>query len=706
MTELLSNRAEELRSIDVGALSDDQALAELAALATEIAHHDVLYHQNDAPTISDAAYDELRRRNDRIEARFPRFVRPDSPSRKVGAAPAAGFREVPHAVPMLSLGNLFSDDDAADFLSRVRRFLALNDDASIEIVAEPKIDGLSLSIRYEHGRLVRAVTRGNGASGEDVTANVLTITDIPHTLAGPAPEVAEVRGEVYMSKGAFLALNEQREAKGQQLFANPRNAAAGSLRQMDPKVTASRPLGFFAYAWGELSEPIGASQTAARTTLAGWGFKLNEPTAMVRSLEEMLAYYRSIRDARADLPFDIDGVVYKVNRLDLQDRLGFLSRTPRWATAHKFPAEQVQTRLKDITIQVGRTGALTPVAELEPVTVGGVVVSRATLHNEDEIARKDIRVGDTVTVQRAGDVIPQVVAVVAEKRPSGALPYVFPEICPECGSLAVREAGEAVRRCTAGLICPAQAVERLVHLVSRDAFDIDNLGDRLVRALWEKSLLRTPGDIFRLREEDGSKAPPLSSWEGWGERSAGRLFDSIDSRREVPLDRFIFALGIRQIGQSTAKLLARHYGNVSTWCAGMIAAADRSSEFYSELLGIESIGPAAADELIGFFEEPHNLDILADLTAQVSVVDYVAPVASGSPFAGKTVVLTGTLSRMGRNEAKAKLEALGAKVSGTVSKKTDFLVAGAEAGSKLAKAREAGVTVLSEDEWMGMIEDA
>ncbi|MGP1396808.1 MAG: NAD-dependent DNA ligase LigA [Inquilinaceae bacterium] len=671
---------------------------ELQALAASIHRHDEAYHQADAPLIPDADYDALRRRNEAIEARFPDLIRDDSPSRRVGAPAAAGFAKVRHRVPMLSLANAFDDAEVTEFTARLRRFLNLGEDDELAILAEVKIDGLSASLRYEDRRLVLAGTRGDGQEGEDVTANVRTIASVPRTLPADAPPVVEVRGEIYMNRDDFLTLNAGRAERGEPVFANPRNSAAGSLRQLDPAVTAARPLRFFGYSWGEVSAPMGATMIEARDRLAGWGFTLNEPATLCRSPDEMLAAYRKIMAARPDLPFDIDGVVYKVDRLDWQERLGFVSRAPRWALAHKFPAERAQTRLNAIGIQVGRTGALTPVAFLEPITVGGVVVGRATLHNEDEIARKDVRVGDTVIVQRAGDVIPQVVAVVPELRPDGTDPFRFPDTCPECGSAAIRETGEVVRRCTGGLICPAQAVERLRHFVSRDAFDVEGLGDKHIRAFWHDGLIRGPADIFRL----GNKAADLATREGWGRRSADKLIAAIEDRRTVPLDRFIYALGIRQIGQSTAKLLARHYGSLPVWRAAMADAADRDGPAYADLIAIDQIGSSVADDLIGFFAEPHNLTVLDALLAEVEVEDVAAPAAGDSPLAGKTVVFTGTLETMSRAEAKAKAESLGAKVAGSVSARTDFVVVGADAGSKAKKAADLGVTTLTEQEWRAM----
>ncbi|MEQ8964281.1 MAG: NAD-dependent DNA ligase LigA [Azospirillaceae bacterium] len=689
-----------LRDIPVDELQAEEAREELRALAEEIAEHDRHYYQEDAPAIDDAAYDALRRRNEAIEARFSELIREDSPSGRVGAAPSAGFAKVRHRVPMLSLQNAFDEDEVREFVARIRRFLKLgDDDAMPTVLAEPKIDGLSCALRYENGRLVQAATRGDGTEGEDVTANVRTIETVPDRLPGGAPAVVEVRGEVYMTRGAFAEMNAGRAERGEAVFANPRNAAAGSLRQLDPSVTAKRPLRFFAYAWGEVAEPIGDSVSQIRRRFRQWGFELNEPAVLCSDIDAMLAHYAHVMEDRAELAFEIDGVVYKVDDLRLQDRLGYVSRAPRWAIAHKFPAERATTVLNDIVIQVGRTGALTPVAVLEPITVGGVVVARATLHNEDEVARKDIRIGDTVVIQRAGDVIPQVVEVVADRRPEGAEPFAMPDHCRECGSLAVRPEGEAVRRCTGGLICPAQAVERLRHFVSRDAFDIEGLGEKLVRQLWDRELIRRPGDIFRLRDRQADGAVDLTTWEGWGQKSVANLLAAIDARREMPLDRFVFALGIRQVGQATARLLARHYGTIEQLRESLTAAADRESEAYSELVDIEQIGPSVADDLVAFFQEPHNIEVLDDLLAAVTVRP-VEPVGSvDSPVAGKTVVFTGTLETMSRSEAKARAETLGAKVAGSVSKKTDYVVVGGDAGSKAAKARELGVTTLTEEEW-------
>ena len=693
-------------------LSADEAAAELARLAAEIARHDRLYYQADAPEISDAEYDELRRRNDAIEARFPDLVRPDSPSRRVGAPAAETFAKVRHRVPMLSLGNAFDDEEVAEFAARVRRFLSLKPDDALAVTAEPKIDGLSISIRYEKGHLVEAATRGDGMEGENVTANVRTIREIPARLTGAKiPAVAEVRGEIYMGHADFAKLNASQAASGGKVFANPRNAAAGSLRQLDSAITASRPLRFFAYAWGEMSDLPADTQEGMVAAFARWGLPVNPLMRLCASAEEMLAFYHEIAERRASLGYDIDGVVYKVNRLDLQERLGFVSRSPRWAIAHKFPAEQAVTMLRGIDIQVGRTGSLTPVARLEPVTVGGVVVTNATLHNEDEIARKDIRIGDTVVVQRAGDVIPQIVRVIVEKRPAGIKPYKFPKVCPVCGSHAVREAdddpsaGGVVRRCTGGLICPAQAKERLKHFVSRLAFDIEGLGEEKIELFFEEGLIRSPADIFTLEARDKASATPLAERKGFGAKSVEKLFRAIDARRRIGLDRFIFALGIRHVGETTAKDLAKAFRSMEAFRSAAEAAArdGKESEAYNDIDNIEGIGETVVDALVDFFSEPHNVEALDDLLEHVTVTPYERPRTISSPVTGKTVVFTGKLERVGRSEAKAQAERLGAKVAGSVSAKTDYVIAGADAGSKLTNAQKLGVTVLTEDEWLALI---
>jgi DNA ligase (NAD+) len=695
-----------MSTIPVDSLTPLEARLELDQLAAEIVRHDRAYYAEDQPLVSDADYDALVQRLGAIEARFPELVKADSPTRRVGAAPAEGFGKVRHAMPMLSLDNAFADDDVREFEQRVRRFLGLGAEDVVAMVAEPKIDGLSISLRYEHGRFVQGATRGDGAEGENVTANLLTLSDLPQVLTD-APAVLEIRGEVYMTKADFAALNARQDSAGEKSFANPRNAAAGSLRQLDAKVTARRPLSLFAYALGEVSEPIADSHWHVLQRLGGWGFKVNPLAKLCQTVDEVLDVYHRVGDDRALLPYDIDGVVYKVDRLDWQARMGAKDRSPRWAIAHKFPAEQARTLLKSIEIQVGRTGALTPVAHLEPVTVGGVVVSRATLHNEDELARKDVRVGDTVIVQRAGDVIPQVVGPVSD-RPRGPAPFVFPETCPICGAHAVRGEGEVIRRCTGGLTCPAQAQERLIHFASRDAFDIEGLGDKNVTFLWDKGYLRQPADLFRLEAENATRLQKLENYEGWGKRSVEKLFESIRARRSLALERFIYALGIRQVGEATAKRLARHYTTLAHWRSAMVAAQDPASEAYADLVSIEDIGPSVAADILAFFAEDHNCAALDDLAAAMTalgggVEDAKAAPVGASPVAGKAVVFTGTLLTMTRQEAKARAEALGAKVVGSVSKKTDYVVAGAEAGSKLTDAERLGVAVLTEQQWLDLV---
>jgi DNA ligase (NAD+) len=695
--------SKDAAGIAVDKLTQAQAKAELARLAAEVAHHDKLYYQKDAPEISDADYDALRQRNLAIESRFPALIRPDSPSLRVGAAPAAAFGKVRHALPMLSLDNAFDEQDVRDFAGRIRRFLGLKPDQDIELVAEPKIDGLSISLRYEKGRFVQGATRGDGETGEDVTANLRTLDDIPDYLKGrDPPDVLEVRGEVYMLRTDFLKLNERRAREEEPPFANPRNAAAGSLRQLDSNITAQRPLRFFGYALGEVSEKVAKTHWELLTRLRHWGFPVNPLAKLCASVDGALEFYRGIADKRASLGYEIDGVVYKVNRFDWQERLGMVSRAPRWAVAHKFPAEQARTKLTGITIQVGRTGTLTPVAELEPITVGGVVVSRATLHNEDEIKRKDVRIGDAVIVQRAGDVIPQIVGVVLSERPRGAKPYEFPDHCPVCGSKATRVEGEVARRCTGGLVCAAQVVERLRHFTSRNAFDIEGLGWERVEAFHKDGLIKVPGDIFRLKRH----AAEIEAREGWGKKSVERLLDAIEARRKISLDRFIYALGIRQVGEATAKLLARHYRTVENWRRSMEAAVkDPDGDAAHELDAISQIGPSVAADILAFFAEPHNRETLDDLKrVGVEVEAAAAPArAASSPVAGKTVVFTGTLETMTRQEAKARAESLGANVTESVSKKTDYVIVGADAGSKATKAKALGVATLSEQDWLKLI---
>ncbi len=692
------------KPVPIESLSATQARREHARLGEEIAAHDKRYYTEDAPIVSDAEYDALRLRYEALEAAFPELVTPDSLTEKVGAAPSEKFAKVRHRVPVLSLGNIFSEEEVAEFVARVRRFLGLSPEAPLAITAEPKIDGLSCSLRYESGKLVQAATRGDGYEGEDVTANVRTIGEIPHVLKGAAPDVLEVRGEVYMTHADFAAMNERQKEAGKTLFANPRNAAAGSLRQLDPAITAQRPLHFFAYAWGEVSALPASTQMGMIAAFKDFGFPVNPLMVLCHSAEELITHYRHIESLRARLGYDIDGVVYKVDSLALQNRLGFVSRAPRWAAAHKFPAEKATTVLRAIEINVGRTGALTPVARLDPVTVGGVVVSNATLHNEDEIARKDIRVGDTVTVQRAGDVIPQILGPILDKRPEDSKPYIFPEICPVCGSAAVREidpktgTADVVRRCTGGLVCTAQVVERLKHFASRNAFDIEGFGDKLIEQFFHDDLIKTPADIFTLEERERRGLLKLTEREGFGELSVRNLFNAIEARRTLPLNRFIFALGIRHVGETNARRLARHFESFEA-LRKTAQAASEGSDARAEINNIEGIGEVVAEAVADFFAEKHNEDVLDALLDHVTPVPMVA-VASASPVAGKTVVFTGSLERMTRDEAKAMAERLGAKVAASVSKKTDLVIAGPGAGSKLAKAAELGIETISEEDWL------
>ncbi|HEY1749467.1 MAG TPA: NAD-dependent DNA ligase LigA [Xanthobacteraceae bacterium] len=700
----------------VEALTEKQAGTEHARLAAEIAAHDRRYYQDDAPTVSDAEYDRLRRRYNAIEARFPQLRSPESLTEKVGAAPSARFAKVRHRVPMLSLDNAFSDEDVADFVGRIRRFLRLPEDEVIAFSAEPKIDGLSMSLRYENGELVTGATRGDGAEGEDVTANVRTLEDIPQKLKGrDAPAVCEVRGEVYMTKHAFLELNRKQAEAGAPLYVNPRNTAAGSLRQKDPAITASRPLGFFAYAWGEMSKMPADTQSGMIKWFERCGFKTNPLAKMCRSVDALLEFHREIEAERAALDYDIDGVVYKVDRLDWQERLGFVSRSPRWAIAHKFPAEQATTVVRDIEIQVGRTGALTPVAKLEPVTVGGVVVQNATLHNEEEIKRLDVRKGDTVRIQRAGDVIPQVLGVVLEKRKSAAAPYEFPTKCPcDLHTDVVRETiagGEEGARahCTGEFACPYQVLGHLEHFVSRRAFDIDGLGEKQIEFFHEQGWVNEPADIFTLEARNGKLAlretgekTRLEEVEGFGATSVRNLFGAIDARREITLERFIYALGIRHVGETTAVALARGYGTWKDFHDACLKLAKGDDEAREEMDALDQIGDSVIESLSEYFAEPHNRRRVERLAEHLRIIDAEKPRAD-SPVAGKTVVFTGTLEKMTRDEAKASAERLGAKVSGSVSKKTDYVVAGPGAGSKLAEAKKLGVDVLTEDEWVKLI---
>jgi len=676
-------------------MTESEAAVELARLAAEIARHDLAYHEHDAPLITDAEYDALRRRNEEIEAEFPHLVREDSPSRRVGAPPMSAFGKLRHRVPMLSLDNAFDAGDFAEFIARVRRFLGLAADAPLAMVGEPKIDGLSISLIYEKGAFVRGATRGDGTEGEDVTENLRTLRSLPKTLRGPAPALIEIRGEVFMMKADFLALNAAQEEAGLRLFANPRNAAAGSLRQLDARITAGRPLSLFAYAQGETSEPISETHWDYLGRLKHWGFDVNPLSARLDDAAQAEAFQTRLGLERSALGYDIDGVVYKIDDLALQRRLGFVGREPRWAIAWKFPAEQAVTVLQDIKVQVGRTGALTPVAVLQAVNVGGVLVTRATLHNEDEIARLDVRIGDTVTLQRAGDVIPQIISVAVDRRPDNTVPYRPLTHCPICGSLAVRPPGEVVRRCTGGLICQAQTVERLIHFCSRRAFDIEGMGEKTVVEFHEAGLIAGPADIFRLAAHE----PDIAKREGWGELSARNLMRAIEKRRNIPLQRFIFALGIRRIGETNSKLLARHYTSFTNWRTQMLAATVVGSEARLALGSIIGIGEAIAEELTDFFLEPRNLAVLDDLATLLTIEDAEAPSGAGAALAGKILVFTGSLETMSRPEAKATAEKLGARVTDTVSKKTDLVIVGADAGSKAKRAAELGVRIITEAEW-------
>ena len=685
-------------------LSKEEAAKELAYIAQEMAKSDIAYYQKDNPYLTDAEYDSLKRRNEEIEARFPELIRSDSPSKKIGAPLQSGFKKVPHRFPMLSLGDVFSIEEVEDFVQSVKRFL--NSSKDIQFIAEPKIDGLSFSARYEKGRFVQGATRGDGVLGEDITENMKTIKELPQTLSGNFPDILEVRGEVYMKKTDFFALNAKYEAEGKKTFANPRNAAAGSLRQLDPKITAERNLSIFAYTWGEVSERVWNSQADFFNHLKAWGFPINNLNHICNNVQEIDKNFQHLMEIRADLNYDIDGVVYKVNDIALQERLGFLTRTPRWAIAHKFPAEQAITKLTAIRIQVGRTGALTPVADLEPINVGGVIVSHATLHNEDEIKRKDIREGDYVIVQRAGDVIPQIVGVLKDKRPQDSKEFIFPTTCPICGAHAIREEDEAIRRCTGGLSCPAQAKERIIHFVSKEAFDITGLGDSIVEDFFNEGILHTPADIFTLEErnkaddlfaEQKGSVLHLEQRSGWGKKSVDNLFKAIQAKRTISMPRFIYALGIPQVGAATALLLAKNYNNFNHFMTEM---QNKQTEL---LVSIDGIGASMATDIVEFFQESHNINIINELLRYVKVEDYIDDTITDSPLSGKTVVFTGTLEKMTRSEAKAKAQKLGAKVAGSVSAKTDYVVMGADAGSKATKAQELGIKILSETEFLELI---
>ena len=695
--------------IPVEKLTPIEAMAEHSALNAEIEKHNIAYYQEDNPSISDAAYDALRLRLEALEAAFPNLTTAASETQKVGAAPSSKFKKIRHAVPMWSLANAFSEGDVIDFVSRIHRFLNFSDDTPLIFAAEPKIDGLSCSIRYERGRLVHAATRGDRIFGEDVTANVRTIAEIPEKLPFDAPEVAEIRGEIYLSHADFAAINARQAEAGDKLFANPRNAAAGSLRQLDPAITAARPLRFFAYTWGEMSALPATTQFGMVEAFARWGFPTNPLMVRCADAAALLAQYRLIEARRASLGYDIDGVVYKVDDLGLQQRLGFVARSPRWATAHKFPAEQATTLLESIDIQVGRTGAHTPVAKLRPVTVGGVVVSNATLHNADEIARKDIRIGDTVVIQRAGDVIPQVVEVKLDQRPADSAPFVFPHLCRcELQTPLTREAtasGEegAVARCTGEFACPFQRVEHLRHFVSRRAFDIEGLGEKQIAFFFDKGLIREPADIFTLEARDKASLTKIANFEGFGETSVRNLYAAIEARRVIGLDRLVYALGVRHVGETTAKVLARAYGSWTAFAAASARIAAGDAEAAAEMDALDQIGEAVVEALRAFFGEPHNAGMVERLVSALGRIEDAEQVRADTAVAGKTVVFTGSLERMTRDEAKAQAERLGAKVAGSVSKKTDIVVAGPGAGSKLEKARELNIRVMSEDEWLALV---
>ncbi|MEE2934152.1 MAG: NAD-dependent DNA ligase LigA [Pseudomonadota bacterium] len=681
----------------ISALNEDEARTELERLAKEIAYHDRLYHTEDAPEILDGDYDKLRRRNEAIEAQFPTLVRPDSPSKQIGGKASARFKKVEHSIPMLSLSNAFSNDDVLEFDNRIRRFLGLASGTKLHLVAEPKIDGLSATLRYERGQFTLGATRGDGTIGEEVTQNLRTISDIPNALPPDAGSILEIRGEVYMAKSDFHALNARQKTLNQKQFSNPRNAAAGSLRQLNPYITAERPLRFFAYNVGEQSLPISDTQWGFFQTLKRWGFQVNPLTRRCTSIEEILFAYNEIGAKRSELDYEIDGVVYKVDNFDYQKRLGTVSRAPRWAVAHKFPAEQADTVLDEITIQVGRTGALTPVAHLRPVSVGGVMVSRATLHNEDEIERLGVTPGDTVRIQRAGDVIPQLVQRVSK---GCGKAFEFPKCCPVCGSAAVREPDKAVRRCTGGFSCPAQTVERLKHFISRDAFDIEGLGATHIKDFYADGIINTPSDIFNLKNQHKA----LLCRDGWGEQSTSKLLQNIEERRQISLDRFIYALGIPSVGRVTSRLLAKHLGCFTVLREIASAATNTNATSHQQLLSIDGLGPIVAKDIAGFFSNEKNQKLLDDLNTILEIQDFSAPDFNGSPIYGKIIVFTGTLEKMSRNEAKARAEEFGARVTGSISQKTDFVVAGSKPGTKVEKAAALGVKILNEKEWLTMLD--
>ena len=689
---------------DISAITEQQAKEELERIAKEVAKSDIAYYQNDMPYLTDAEYDRLKHLNAEIEKKFPHLIRADSPSKRIGAPLQSGFGKVSHRFPMLSLGDVFSMEEVEDFINGVKRFL--NTEKDIAFLCEPKIDGLSFTARFEKGVFVQGATRGDGSTGEDITENLRTISQLPQKIEGNVPDILEVRGEVYMSKADFMALNQKNESEGKKLFANPRNAAAGSLRQLNAQITKERNLSIFAYTWGEVSERLWNTQEDFFNHLKNWGFPVNPNNTLCQTISDIENFFQNLMEIRASLAYDIDGVVYKVNDIALQERLGFLTRTPRWAIAHKFPAEQAVTTINNIRIQVGRTGALTPVADLVPVNVGGVIVSHATLHNEDEIKRKDVRIGDSVIIQRAGDVIPQIVAVIKEKRPTDSMEFVFPEKCPQCGAHAIREEDEAVRRCTGGLTCPAQAIERLKHFVSRDAMDIEGLGSKIIEDFYNEGIIKSPVDIFTLEERNSGNEYDLFSQnqglqlekrEGWGRKSVENLFSAIKSRKNISLPKFIYALGIRQVGTATARLIAQNFGTWNNFAQDMILQET------DKLTSIDGIGEAMAKDVVEFFQEEHNLQTIEQLKKYINIEDFADKINYETPLAGKTVVFTGTLTQMTRAEAKAKALSAGAKVAGSVSKNTDYVIIGADAGSKATKAAELGVNIISEDDFLKML---
>ncbi len=715
----MTNKLSKYFNIKADQLTEDQAINELVELADLISRHDLLYEEA-RPEVTDSEYDDLRNRNEEIESRFPHLIRSNSPSNKVGHLPISGFRKVNHSIPMLSLDFVYSTDKIAGFIQDIRNFIIelKNSSANFDFVAEPKVDGVSCALRYENHRLIQAATRGDGRVGEDVTANVMTIVDIPKILPQSAPDFIEVRGEVYMRDQEFLQLNKQLENAGEKTFANPRNATSGSLRQIESNITSFRPLRFFAYAWGEVSNPFAQTQLDARNHLSEWGFTLNEPSRIVKNIEEIETYYDELDSRRSGLGFSIDGIVYKVNRLDLQERLGFKNRSPRWAIAHKFSPEKAQTHIKSISISVGRMGTLTPIAELEPVNVGGVLVSRAQLHNQDEIECKDFREKDLVVVQRAGDVIPQVVSVIIDKRPINAFPFKFPVECPSCNSKVIRHIGESDWTCIASLTCPAQTLARLIHFTSRNAFDIEGLAERTIEIFIKEGLLESPADIFRLEEKLSSSDMftstlegkenylPLQEREGWGIVSANKLFEAIRKRKTISLDRFIYALGINQVGEVTAKLLARKYISLSKFMESIYAAQNKESSEHKEFERINGIGPIVADKIINFFFDSHNKLIINNIVSQIDVTNFVIPNTFSFELSGKTIVFTGTLEKMTRAEAKTKAESLGAIVVGNVSSNTDIVIVGLNAGAKEKKAKSLNMKVLTENEWLELVKNA